>query len=534
MNASTFQPMGNQSGMSALEGLDAADTEGLSLAELGSGALQMKCASFTPGSGCEAAMSDQLLAMALVAGFMLFAASASLVVVFDRTLLPPLLVRWRQQLSGEHLGAREGSAYAASTPKGGFVAGDLLRMSAAAAAEDAGPVPPDGPMSGDPAPSPLASPSAREVSVSAAAQSTVGPGCWPPRLAGVWALRSAFLYVSAAAAVARLAQVSLCAAELGRPGALVAAEAALCLLPWLWCWAGSRMPAAPDCGIPGGAARGCRLPRFTTFALLTAALELFSVAVTAQEVAGAPCGQSVWAINLSYCVGVVAVAARMYSALLALRLQDELVGATARVMPAAYLAQVDVEFDQLGDPACGLGPRQAAGPDAEAPGWEEPTKPAAMSSKACALGPCCWTWRRLVLLGVVVAAVASVWVARALGSGEAPAEKLPSSCATAQNGTSTCTPWEYAGEDRWDHSRGRSYMEMANTMEDCCTGCDEVGDCQAWIYEGPAKRCRWIRFLEDPCLSNPADLGCRCITHFGMSFGFKPTTQIIWVRGDQA
>ncbi|CAK0803998.1 unnamed protein product, partial [Prorocentrum cordatum] len=203
----------------------------------------------------------------------------------------------------------------------------------------------------------------------------------------------------------------------------------------------------------------------------------------------------------------------------ALRLQDEFVGATARVMPA-FDAGKDVEFDHLGDASSGLGPRTAAAaaPATEAPGWEEPTKPAkpaAISSKACSLGACCWAWRRLVLLGVVVAAVASVWVARALGSGEAAAEALPSSCAVAQNGTSTCVPWAYAGEDRWDHARGKSYMEMANTMEDCCAGCDEVGECQAWIYEGPAKRCRWIRFQEEPCLSNPADLSCRCITHFG-------------------
>ncbi|CAK0902927.1 unnamed protein product, partial [Prorocentrum cordatum] len=44
-NASAFQPAGNQSGLAAaLEGSDPADTEGMSLAELDSGALQMKCA----------------------------------------------------------------------------------------------------------------------------------------------------------------------------------------------------------------------------------------------------------------------------------------------------------------------------------------------------------------------------------------------------------------------------------------------------------------------------------------------------------
>jgi hypothetical protein len=348
----------------------------------------------------------------------------------------------------------------------------------------------------------------------------------------------------------RLVQIALCASlELERSGVALGVEAGLCLLTWLWCWIGSRMPTVADYGIPARAAHGgpCgRLPRFTTFALVTAMCELYSTAATAWAVAGAPCGNSVLQLALPYCIGVAAVAARVYSALLALRVQDEFNGATARVMPAAAVDMDDIEFD-LGAVACGPGPRKAG--DSQGCGWQEPTKPApspkAVNAESAARGAfdclrcqvCGWSSRtaclmRLVLLAVVVVAVASVWMARAMGSGEAPAEKPPSSCAPAQNGTSTCVPFEYVGRKLWDQATGRSHADMADTMEDCCAGCDGIEECQAWIFEGPAKRCRWIRFQEEPCLGNPGDLNCRCITHFGMTFGFKPTSQIIWVKAD--
>lgn len=559
----------------------AEDTEGLSLAELDAGELRMQCTSMA-AEQCDEAMADQ--PMILLAGFLLFAVSTSVAALFDRIALPLLLRRWRFRISDEcpHHGGQDtlsapplqGLGAGASGPA---QAADLLRLSATVAS--GAPVPPGGPKNGDPAPVPPSVPAgcaAVAVTATSPAQPTVASPAqavsmqlahpsvrppnhisrgWPRRLASVWASRLAFLWVAAGAAAVRLAQIVLCAAlELGRSEVGLTIEALICIICWLWCWAGSRQPAVPECGIPGRAAHGgpCgRLPRFTTFALLTAGMELYSTAATAWAVAGVPCGTGALAVAVPYCVGVAAVAARVYSALLALRLQDELIGATVRVVPA-IVDMDDIEFD-LG--ACVPGAGKVDGGGLRATGWEEPTKPSLdmdwpqkQVDPPAALGgstlfrylscrACGWSTRiacllRLVLLAVVVIAVSSFWVARALGSGEEPAENLPSSCATAQNGTSTCVPFRYVGENLWDHGAGKSHMEMADTMDDCCAGCDQLEDCQAWIFEERSNRCRWIRFEEDPCLSNPSDLGCRCITHYGMTFGFKPTSQIVWMMNE--
>merc|ERR1719359_2425171 len=109
-----------------------------------------------------------------------------------------------------------------------------------------------------------------------------------------------------------------------------------------------------------------------------------------------------------------------------------------------------------------------------------------------------------------------------------PRKSLPSSCATAQNGTATCAHFESI--KIWDPHAGDWLSGAARTQEDCCSGCDGLSNCHGWMFSKMAKSCRWIRFMEEPCASHPGDLRCRCVTHFGTAFGFKPTSQIIWVQ----
>jgi len=133
------------------------------------------------------------------------------------------------------------------------------------------------------------------------------------------------------------------------------------------------------------------------------------------------------------------------------------------------------------------------------------------------------------ILLVLAVATTSIWFFHASGK-EEQKEKLPSSCATAQNGTATCSHFEAVGDHLWDASVNDLLSGSADSQDDCCRGCDSLSDCQGWMYEHMAKSCRWIRFLEQPCASAPGDLSCRCVTHYGMTFGFKPTSQIVWVK----
>jgi hypothetical protein len=137
------------------------------------------------------------------------------------------------------------------------------------------------------------------------------------------------------------------------------------------------------------------------------------------------------------------------------------------------------------------------------------------------------------LLLVLAATTASVWAFRR-PSEEKGESNLQSSCVAAQNGTATCAHFEAVGEHLWDHSVGEFLAGSTDTQEDCCRTCDRLDGCQGWMFEHKAKSCHWIRFLEEPCSANPGDLSCRCVAHFDMTFGFKPTSQIIWVQREGA
>ena len=142
--------------------------------------------------------------------------------------------------------------------------------------------------------------------------------------------------------------------------------------------------------------------------------------------------------------------------------------------------------------------------------------------------------RRWLLQGgicfAVSSAVLSAVVARSVAAADAAASSGPaSSCGVARNATTTCVPWQLAGTHLFDRRTGDLEMDLANTLEDCCGGCDAVDECQAWIFERVAKRCRWIRFEDEVCHRSPEHLGCRCYTHWGTAFGFKATSNLVWL-----
>lgn len=428
------------------------------------------------------------------------------------------------------------------------------------------------------------------IELPAQSMSVPGPaaGYWPRRLARVLALRAGFLVIANPAAGLRSLHVVLCGCiALQRSALAVTLEVLGCLLPLAWCALAARPPSTPAGGLPDSVAISrilCfRVPRFYTFAVCTAALEIYSITASAIAVAAVTCDDTsltrASASVVLYCAGVPVAVARSYSALIALQLQSEFTRAIRRVLPdpstrytvstptgtGGKLGVQGEELRQRRPPTPQRTDAAALKGACESPGSRAP--PALENLDTLHRPPSCpgtphsardfpatpqssasffsrglhrggilpqnkLSFRGLLLLGLmlaVAAATGSVWAVRALQHEDA-AEDLPSSCAAAQNATATCVPFEYVGDALWDASMGDLLMGTADTEADCCAGCDALGSCQAWMFESIGRRCRWIRFLEAPCSEDPANLQCRCLTHFGTSFGFKPTSQLVWVR----
>jgi len=432
-----------------------------------------------------------------------------------------------------------------------------------------------------------------ELPKSSASRSGSGAG-WSLRISRVWALRSIFFLVAIVAAILRVMHTILCSIlAMGVEQTSLAIELLACVVPVIWCAVLSQPPADPEVGMPNRAPYTCcRMPRFLVFSALAVIMEMYSTTVAAWGLAATSCDVPASQTIQLYCLGVVAAVARSYSALLALRLQDELMGVCRRVVPclqedsptedvkkastspvvAAHI-QCEIKLDPSLDTCdidagpeviCGLGKGVAASLCASSPGGhctgigslekvlalkhlELPEAPPEQPAGA-ELHPACSCLRslrckggqrqlpgrrfliRIGLLIVVLSAAASAWFIYSVASKKASKPKLPSACATAQNATATCELFETVGGGLWDDDRRDAVMSLANTMEDCCRGCDEVAGCQGWMFESTARRCRWVRFLEAPCKNNPGDLQCRCLTHFGTAFGFKPTSPIVWLQ----
>jgi len=566
--------------------------EGDALSTMDPRALEMRCAlttaEATTNSLCTDTVTDAGLAIVFVAGLLLLMVSMVCTSLFDKFSLPSLSARLSRPLEAVPPSIGKASFFdgpmGPSTPVGAPMQMPQFPAEASAAASQQCALRMAASAGGLPVMAPSPALPALAVLMQAAAQGRpdsitspkwgAQPGLWPPRLAAVWGFRRAFLSVAAFALVARLATIAACAALTLRRGAAgLILEPLACLAPMLWCWWFSRPPADTTGGIPQQAAYGwpcSRVPRFTAFALSTVVLELYSTADAATEVAYAPCYLQPWRLVLPYCIGILVAVLRAYSALLALRLQDDFAGACRRVLPvsqeeldaavAAPVRSCDVECRigddaMVGEASCAtptspkpptpsqrrsgsslkiaVTPRRAPAALDELENGESSPKPHSPGPSPCAsrcrkqCGRRCLM--RVSIVAVLLSATTAALLARALRRDKAP-EELPSSCATAQNATATCVDFELVGGSLWDHAIGDSVMETADTMEDCCRGCDEVDGCQGWMFERFARRCRWIRFRAEPCSSNPGDLSCRCLTHFGTAFGFRPTSQIIWVQ----
>eukprot|EP00747_Dinoflagellata_sp_TGD_P212721 gnl/TRDRNA2_/TRDRNA2_85780_c0_seq1.p1 gnl/TRDRNA2_/TRDRNA2_85780_c0~~gnl/TRDRNA2_/TRDRNA2_85780_c0_seq1.p1 ORF type:complete len:822 (+),score=124.01 gnl/TRDRNA2_/TRDRNA2_85780_c0_seq1:45-2510(+) len=384
---------------------------------------------------------------------------------------------------------------------------------------------------------------------------------WPARLARVWAFRSVLIIVGWLGVAMRTTHFILCmVSTLYTSVVPVVVELLAVVLPLAWVVLSSRPPLDPNPGVLEGVAYGCcqRVPRFSAFAASIAALEMYSTGTAAQAVVQATCDTTMprWQLVALYCMGVPVVVMRSYSALLSLRLQDELGRVCKRVLPEvpeeesidAFDIAIDCDFNSGPTareesspakaissqkvPASGLqmhlvpwrilvnlGIRLASGNGAEAEGRS-------------LLRP---SWRMLLRIGLLVAVIAATTtglIAVVFAKFTDEPEELESACVTAQNATATCSHFESVGR-AWNQEYGDTAEGMANTLQDCCSGCDRLGDCQAWMFEGMAKRCRWIRFVQDPCAKNPGDLNCRCLTHSGITFGFKPTSKIVWLHRDK-
>jgi hypothetical protein len=402
---------------------------------------------------------------------------------------------------------------------------------------------------------------------------------WPHRLARIWALRVIFLRTAAFAVCARIFYPAACALITWHLSANDIAAFFMSflfgVLPLVWCAIITRPPSAgPAAGVPDGVKRCCcwKVPGLNLFAVATAVLEIYgTVSAAASVLRVSPCEQPLWQTALLHCSGLFIMALRLYTAVLAIRLQEQFTSCVRKVLPVASKLpspldtndimcdiSLDVEFDaappvsiQKGSPVS-LQSLRVQSPDsskalsiladhvrrnkappsnAKAPSknrlcnWCQSKRRLRSDESRCSVLRR-WLLRSALVLAVVVA-VASIWVVYAYKKEDAE-EELPSSCAPAQNATTTCSPFESIGEHYWDKSQGASPAAVADTMEACCQGCDEIEGCQAWLFEHLARKCMWIRFTESPCKDNPGDLECRCLTHYGSAFGFKPTAKLVW------
>jgi len=411
----------------------------------------------------------------------------------------------------------------------------------------------------DPAPDKVGQPQLERCNVGVADALRLAaavPNATPQKLGGMAlarALRHVFLLIAFAAVGLRLVMVAALALLAGsRQEQLIGAlpEILLCMLPLFWCVCATRKSS--DDGAPLTLAfwgPGRRCPRFTTYAVLTVGTELYSTLVLSYAVATAPCHFAAWKPVVFYCAGVLVAVVRCYSAVLALRLQDAATGAFRRVLPqvvcdlgtvAEGVIHCSIDGEELPDAATSsLTEAEKSGRCCWQRAQELAPDPANSVGCTCLPSRCCPVVRRklsgrrmLIRVGLVsalVSAVASAVVVRA-AVGEAPAPvQQPSSCGVARNSTTSCVPWRLAGTHLVDQHTGELQMDLTDTLEECCEGCDALADCQAWIFERMAKRCRWIQFDDPVCRQDPGDLGCRCYTHWGTAYGFKPKSNLVWL-----
>eukprot|EP00931_Biecheleriopsis_adriatica_P048164 TRINITY_DN27824_c0_g1_i1.p1 TRINITY_DN27824_c0_g1~~TRINITY_DN27824_c0_g1_i1.p1 ORF type:complete len:727 (+),score=140.28 TRINITY_DN27824_c0_g1_i1:77-2182(+) len=618
------------SGAHALSTSRISSKEGVQLSSMDAGSLEVQC-KLPVARSCRGAVTDVGFTILVLTGVLLLAVATAGLVLFDWRFLPWLVARERRRMLLEAAKSPPSSGQtgtslpsppapvppAPPTPvgrpplDGASRSLDSLRVAASAGTGGLGA--PEGDTCQLGLPPSSAQQMSATIQVDVAPPEASPASRWPRRLASAWALRRAFIFVALSAVSMRVAYVTGTMALLSEQGIPLEGvpEIVLGVLPLLWVVCTSR-PSSSTQGVPLRVAYWgpcLRFPRFTTYAMLAILTELYSTGVAAMAVATTPCDAPPWRGVLLYCLGVLVAVARAYSAVVALRLQDEVAAACRKVVPLKQetlsalqeretrigLAHIEaLPAIATGDIQCNVDCGEGVGDDFEALVLEaeqsaqeemaaqecrltEEVEDAAKSSSssrlpwslncfskaqnltlepvqdideaeelklACACLPrsCCPVLRQrlagkryLIWGGIFLAvcsAVASIFVVRAVIPEDGQKSQQESSCPLARNYTTTCVPWQLAGAELTDPTTGDMQMDLANTMEDCCSGCDKVSECQAWIFEYPGKRCRWIRFTDEVCSADPGDLRCRCYAKFGTAFGFKPTSSFNFVTAD--
>jgi len=407
---------------------------------------------------------------------------------------------------------------------------------------------------------------------------------WSRRLASAWAIHKGFMLVASGAVLLRVAYLVARAILMQSPPHEYVLPLLFCMLPLAWCLQTTRpksLTAVPTEIAYWGPRR--LLPRFTTYAFLTVFTELYIIMMHALAVSSASCQEPLRQI-IFYCMGLVVAVARVYSAVLALRLQDEFSALCKKIgqNDTDEREIEDVEFTLDGEAAVGVAdgldmskvdreqslpylqtsPQQLAleerklnpvivavkgirdkmsslvltplskDSDDAVRGFDDPNPDEAPLT--CAFLPefCCPVLRRRVGFGRRLLAIGIILVLLSAGASavailtsrqsQHQTEHLDA-CAVAQNSTTTCVAYETL-QDMPEQ------MEAAVTMGDCCASCDASKDCQAWIFEYYSKQCRLIRFLDEVCHTNPEDLSCRCFTGSGRAFGFKAASKKVYLH----
>lgn len=359
---------------------------------------------------------------------------------------------------------------------------------------------------------------------------------WPPGLSALWALRRAFICTALVGAVLRASLLILRVCIPDMAAAPIAVELTLLALQVLWV----KGPAPPETGtelpteVTHGGPKGM-LPRFGVFAMTTAVLEVASVLTSSQVSLYEACGFLPILLNI---LSAPVTVARCYSAFLALKVQDEADKLARRIVPEFESPPTTVDTN-LGDICIDLSEPTVAGKQMSPMkllkeknnSEQQPTKNRRSCRRNCSR--CTRSrnepkftkrprTRAVVVVGSTCAVLCSVVLALTLALAKPEAEdndELPSSCVTRQNSTTTCEFYEQLG----------SAIGGTDPLEACCQGCDKLEGCQAWIFDSATTRCRWVRFTEDPCATTPDKASCRCMTHPGGVFGYRPTRKVVMI-----
>jgi len=581
-----------------------ASVEGVSLDSMSVGSLQMHCEMPQWNAGCSA-LTEIGLGALILAGSMLMLVAMGGLLLFDWLILPGMVSSHRRVLLSQAAGGKTSGCTASfptppdrvpsapPTPTGKHplpAAGralDTLRFAASASNEPQDKTSDEEhglqDISLPTSPSGARKDATLQVT-SAALEPPTAAAKWPRRLASAWALRRAFLLISVVSVILRVAYAVACLIVLPTSSRQeiqdVLPEILIVVWSLLWC-AWYSCPSDTTFGVPHSVAYWgpCqRFPRFSSYAAVTICMELYSTGVAAMAVAVTPCDAAPWKGVLLYCLGVLVAVSRAYSAVIALRLQDELAAACRKILPFHKEPEGQAPGLTTGDIQFGLDCGEGVGIDFEAElSFPQPVQTESQVAQeeqksslrwiwsfvnagdvvvdkvhdindpvapvlACSVLPasCCPVLRkrlagkRLLLWGGIalflLSAVVSALVVRSAVGEEPQAAPQKSSCGVAQNATSTCLDYKFVGQHLTAES-GEMSMDAANSMEDCCQGCDALQECQAWIYERVGKRCRWIEFVDEVCHENPGDLRCRCTSHSATVFGFKAKSKdVVWLR----